>query len=160
MEYGAAKSERVCRQGRLSNGSRREETPVATWLRDGIRAVSWWLTWDDFKWPDQDVVDRMRRRADEAAKSQVNLAIIFGAHFRWDFMPLWSRLHDLVAFICEELSERGIRLFDHHSSVLTHRPYSNEAAWNIARRNRHHVPFYPSPEAAAEWRYQGKRCPS
>lgn len=122
-----------------------------------MRAVSWWLTWDDMKWPDQDVVDRIRRRADEAAKSRVNTAIIFGAHFRWDFLPLWSRLHDLIAFIREELAQRAIRLFDHHSSVLTHRPRSRKGAWNIAYRNRHHVPFYPSLEAAAEWRYQGKR---
>jgi len=124
--------------------------------KGNFRAVSWWITWEDIQWPDQEVADRMRRRADQAAASGVNLAIFFGAHFRWDFLPLWSRLHDLIAFIREELSQRGISLFDHHSSVLTHRPRTPEEAMKITMRNRHHVPFYPSREAAAEWQFQGK----
>jgi hypothetical protein len=52
-----------------------------------------------------------------------------GAHFRWDF----------------------------NSSVLVHRTRTPGEALNIWRRNRRHVPFYPSMETAAEWRFNGSR---
>jgi hypothetical protein len=121
------------------------------------RAVSWWLTWEDLTWPNDELKDKIRRRADRCASSGVNCCLVFGAHFRWDFMPVWGRLHDLVRHIREELQQRGIVLIDHHSSVLVHRTRNAEDALNIWRRNRHHVPFYPSAETAAEWRFNGSR---
>jgi hypothetical protein len=121
------------------------------------RAVSWWLTWDDLTWPNEALMEKIRRRADHCAANGVNCCIIFGAHFRWDFMPIWGRLHDLIRFIAEQLHQRQIMLFDHHSSVLTHRPRNQEEALNIWRRNRHHVPFYPSNEAAATLQFNGSR---
>jgi hypothetical protein len=77
-------------------------------------------------------------------------------HFRWDALPLWDRLHDLLAYTIEELHARKIAVFDHHSSVLVHRPRTREDAWDIYRRNRHHVPFYPSIETAATWTFEGQ----
>ena len=121
------------------------------------RAVSWWLTWEDLAWPNQALMEKIRRRADRCAASGVNCCIVFGAHFRWDFMPIWGRLHDLLRFIADELHQRQIVLFDHHSSVLTHRPRSREEALNIWRSNRHHVPFYPSNEIAATLQFNGSR---
>ena len=125
--------------------------------RPRYRAVSWWLTFDDLAWPNSDLHDAIRRRADRCAASGVNCCLVFGAHFRWDFLPLWSRLHDLLRTIAVELHERKILLFDHHSSVLTHRPRNAAEVMNIVRRNRHHVPFYPSHEAAATWEFAGSR---
>jgi hypothetical protein len=124
-------------------------------MNERYRAISWWLTWDDMMWPDQAIVDKIRRRADQAAESSVNCAMIFGMHFRWDHMPLWDRLHDLLAYTVEELHDRKIAVFDHHSSVLVHRPRTREDAWDISLRNRHHVPFYPSIETAATWTFEG-----
>lgn len=121
------------------------------------RAVSWWLTWEDLTWPNEELMNKIRRRADSCSASGVNCCIVFGAHFRWDFMPLWGRVHDLLRFIGDELRQRQIVLFDHHSSVLTHRPRNPEEALNIWRRNRHHVPFYPSNETAATWQFNGSR---
>ncbi|MBI5689393.1 MAG: hypothetical protein HZC55_04795 [Verrucomicrobia bacterium] len=126
-----------------------------TVARKRYRAVSWWLVFDDLQWPNDELRDAIRRRADRCAESAVNCCLIFGAHFRWDFLPLWSRLHDLLATIATELHERKILLFDHHSSVLTHRPRNVEEARGIWQRNRHHVPFYPSAEVAATWTYEG-----
>ena len=119
------------------------------------RAVSWWLTWEDMTWPNDALMDKVRRRADHCAANAVNCCVIFGTHFRWDWMPLWGRVHDLFHFIGDELHQRQILLFDHHSSVLTHRPRNREEALNIWRRNRHHVPFYPSLETAATWQFNG-----
>jgi len=119
------------------------------------RAVSWWLTWDDLTWPNAELMDKVRRRADQCAASGVNCCLIFGAHFRWDFMPLWARLHDELRFIAAELHQRNILLFDHHSSVLTHRPRNRQEALNIWERNRHHIPFYPSREEAVTWQFNG-----
>jgi hypothetical protein len=121
------------------------------------RAVSWWLTWEDLTWPNEALMDKIRRRADRCAASGVNCCIVFGAHFRWDFMPIWGRLHDELRFVADELHQRQIVLFDHHSSVLVHRPRNREESLNIWRRNRHHVPFYPSNETAATWEYNGSR---
>lgn len=125
--------------------------------RERYRAVSWWLTWEDLTWPNEALMEKIRRRADRCAASGVNCCILFGAHFRWDFMPLWGRLHDMLRFIGSELHQRQIVLFDHHSSVLTHRPRNREEALNIWRSNRHHVPFYPSAEAAATLQFNGSR---
>jgi hypothetical protein len=122
-----------------------------------IRAVSWWLKWEDLSWPDQDIQDKFKRRADMMAANSVNTAIIFGAHFRWDFMPLWMNLHDMMAFIADELHARNIKLFDHHSSVLTHRYENKKEMLAMRRENRHHVPFAPSRDIAAGWTFNGSK---
>ncbi|MHC4872985.1 MAG: hypothetical protein ACYTFY_14170 [Planctomycetota bacterium] len=121
------------------------------------RAVSWWFTWEDLLWPDKFIEQKFIDRADKAQESAVNCAVIFGTHFRWDFMPLWPRLHDMFAFVAEELHKRKIMLFDHHSSVLVHRPRNAEERRETWRRNRHHVPFYPSPADAENLTCKGSR---
>ena len=112
--------------------------------REKIRAVSWWLTWKDLQWPDDDVADAIERRADAAAEAGVNCAVIFGAHFRWDYLPLWDNLHDLLGTIRGALHRRGIRLFDHHSAVLTHRYSGIEEARNAHLQQTSH-PVCPQP---------------
>jgi hypothetical protein len=32
--------------------------------RERYRAVSWWLTWEDLTWPNEALMDKIRRRAD------------------------------------------------------------------------------------------------
>ena len=46
------------------------------------RLINWWLTWEDFNWPSIDIQDKIKRRAEEAAKANVTMAVLFGAHFR------------------------------------------------------------------------------
>ena len=123
--------------------------------RPRYRAVSWWLTFDDLTWPNPELMDKIRRRADQCAANGVNSCIIFGTHLRWDFMPLWGRLHDEFRFIADELHQRNIKLFDHHSATITHRPRNRDEALSIWQRNRHHVPFYPTLAEAATWQYEG-----
>ena len=124
--------------------------------QEKLRAVSWWLTWNDLQWPDDDVAAAIERRADAAAESGVNCAVIFGTHFRWDYLPLWMNLHDLIRHIADALHKRGILLFDHHSAVLTHRYSNMEESAAMRTFNRHHVPFAPSRDVADTWTFNGE----
>ncbi len=121
------------------------------------RMVSWWLRWEDLAWPEPRLKDKIRIRADKFAANNADCAIIFGTHFRWDYMPLWSALHDMFHFIADELHQREIQFFDHHSAVLTHRWRTMEERNEMYLRNRHHVPFCPSRDIAGEWTWRGKR---
>jgi hypothetical protein len=121
------------------------------------RMVSWWIRWEDLEWPLPQLEDKIRHRADKLAENSVSHAIIFGAHFRWDFMPLWMNLHDMFAFISDELHQRNIKLFDHHSAVLTHRYNDCREMAEMRMKNRHHVPFAPTREVAATLSYNGKK---
>ena len=120
------------------------------------RFVSWWIDWHDLDWPDPDNLDRIRRRADSIAESGADAAMVFGAHFRWDFMPYWTILHDYLATVAEELHQRNLRLFDHHSASLIHRYDTREEARQVKLHSGPHLPFAPSREAAASWSFQGK----
>lgn len=131
------------------------EGPLEKNDKPRYRATSWWLTFEDLTWPNPELMDKIRRRADRCAASGVNCCIIFGAHLRWDFMPLWGRLHDEIKFIADELHQRKILLFDHHSASVTHRPRNRDEALSIWQRNRHHVPFYPTRAEAATWQFDG-----
>mgnify|MGYP001036387996 CR=1 FL=1 len=126
-------------------------------LKEHIRMASWWITWKDLDWPSPDNLDLIRRRADAMAKAHVNTAGIFGAHFRWDFMPFFPILHDYMATVRTELNERGIRLFDHHSAVLVHRYETREEMRNVKLHSGPHLPFSPTWSAAASWEYHGQK---
>ena len=119
------------------------------------RIVSWWIEWDDLKWPDDDILKKIRIRADLMQKAQATTAIVFGAHFRWDFMPIWDCLHDYLRTVADHLHERGMELYDHHSAVLVHRFNNRAEMRNVKEHSGPHLPFSPSYEAAKSWAYRG-----
>ncbi len=139
----------------LGNEPSQANPIIATNDRPRYRAIGWWLTFDDLTWPNPGLMDKIRQRADQCVASGVNCCIVFGAHLRWDFMPLWERFHDELRFVVDELHQRKILLFDHHSATIVHRPRNRDEALDIWRRNRHHIPFYPSREIAATWQFAG-----
>ena len=120
-----------------------------------FRGCSYWITWEYLNWPDPDIEDTIKRRADANAAAGVNLVVVFGMHFRWDYLPIINRVHDLLAFTAEQMHSRGIELFDHHSAVLTHRAHNDEQRRDIWKRNRHHLPFYPDPEFVEKMQFNG-----
>ncbi len=120
------------------------------------RIASWWIHWNDLQWPDSDNMDRIKARAEGFANAHVSAAMLFGTHFRWDFMPVFPLLHDYIATVAEELHKYGIKLFDHHSVNLVHRYNTRQEMRHVMLDSGPHLPFSPTFEAAADWRYKGK----
>ena len=121
------------------------------------RLINWWLTWEDLNWPSVDMMDKIRRRAEAAAKANVTAAVLFGCHFRWDYLPYFTLLHDHIATTAEELHKYGIQLYDRHSINLIHRYDTVEEMRHVMLHSGPHIPFSPSREAAASWEYKGKK---
>jgi len=131
------------------------DKPGKTHSSDSERLVSWWIKWEDLNWPNAGNLDRIRRHADRVAASSASAAIVFGTHFRWDWLPFFEILHDYLAAVADELHRRGVKLYDHHSVNLVHRYDTREEMRNVILHSQPHLPFSPSREAAATWRYHG-----
>ena len=126
-------------------------------LMDHRRLVNWWVRFEDLNWPSPDNMDRVKRRAEKMAEANITSAVIFGCHFRWDYLPYFTLLHDHIATIAEELHKYNIELFDRHSVNLIHRYDTAEQMRHVMLHSGPHIPFSPSREAAACWEYKGKR---
>lgn len=126
-------------------------------LTEPKRIVSWWIKLPDLNWPNHDNLDKIKRRAEEIARANATTAMIFGTHFRWDFLPYFTLLHDYLATVAEELHKCGVELYDHHSVNLVHRYDTREEMRHVMLHSGPHLPFAPSREAAATWEYRGKR---
>ncbi len=124
---------------------------------DRQRLATWWIHWNDLDWPSPDNMDAIKRRAEDMANANVTTAVIFGTHFRWDYMPFFTQLHDYLATVAEELHSRGLKLYDHHSVNLIHRYDTVEEMRHVMLHSGPHLPFCPSREAAATWEYKGKK---
>ena len=107
-------------------------------------------------WPSQDNLDKIKARADKLAAADVTAAMIFGTHFRWDGLPFFTMLHDYLGTVAEELHQRGVKLYDHHSVNLIHRYHDREGMRHVMLHSGPHLPLCPSSEAAASWEYNGK----
>ncbi len=119
------------------------------------RTVSWWLTWEDLDFPNSGIVKKMRARARACHEAGVEMVIIFGCHFRWDFVCCFDTVHALIRCVVEACHEYGIKVIDHHSATLTHRPRAWDGREQTFMRNHHHVPFTPDREVAAYLQYNG-----
>jgi len=121
------------------------------------RLAMWWMQWEDLNWPQPQVIDRIKRKAEGFAKADITTAIFYGAHFRWDYMPFFTLLHDYIATVCEELHKNGLEFYDHHSVNLIHRYDTRDEMRHVMLHSGPHIPFCPSREAAKTWEFHGKR---
>lgn len=126
-------------------------------LTDHRRLVNWWIRLEDLNWPSPDNMDRVKRRAEKMAEANITSAVIFGCHFRWDYLPYFTLLHDHIATIAEELHKYNIELFDRHSVNLVHRYDTPEQMRHVMLHSGPHIPLSPSREAAVCWEYKGKK---
>lgn len=131
--------------------------PLKKDLTEHRRLVNWWMRFEDLNWPSSDNLDRIKMRAEKMAEANITTAVLFGAHFRWDYLPYFTLLHDHIAAVAEELHKYGIELFDRHSINLIHRYDTAEQMRHVMLHSGPHLPFSPSREAAACWEYKGKK---
>ena len=110
-----------------------------------LRTISHWFTWEDMDFPNPAVEERIRRKVAAAAAAKVELAVVFGYHFRWDYVFNFDLIHKLIAFTVDEYHKYGIKVIDHHSAVLTYRPRNWEDRRENFNKNHHHVPMTPDP---------------
>ena len=123
--------------------------------RPVYRAVSHWFNWSDLDYPGVDVEARIDKLAAEASQAGVNLVMIFGFHLRWDFIYCFDSVHKLLKYTADAYHRHGIKVMDHHSAVLTHRPRNWNGRIDTSIRNHHHVPLTPSPEIIPFLQYDG-----
>ena len=119
------------------------------------RVASWWATLEDLQWPQKHITDKIKRRAEGFAKAQIDTAINFGFHNRFDFANYFSQLHGYYANVCEELHRNGVRFMDHYSCNDITRP-RNEADFRYVHKyERHSVLLFPDPVARKYAQYEG-----
>lgn len=119
------------------------------------RTVSHWLTWEDLDFPNSGIERKILDKARAAHDAGVEMVMIFGFHFRWDFIYCFETVHTLLKFVTDAYHAYGIKVVDHHSAVLTHRPRNWDGRLHTFQRNHHHVPLTPDAEVAAQLHYNG-----
>ena len=121
------------------------------------RVISWWSTVDDLAWPARSVRDKIRRRADQMAAAEVNTAIQFGFHFRFDFAWCFGAVHGYLADVAAALHERNIRFLDHFSCNAIARPRTPAGHPGIPYARTALRQLVPDAIAAREAGYAGYR---
>ncbi|MCQ2402629.1 MAG: hypothetical protein MJ202_02740 [Lentisphaeria bacterium] len=121
------------------------------------RATSQWFTWEDLDFPNPGVERRIAANAAASSVAGVEFVVLFGFHFRWDFVSCFDVVHKLIAFTVAEYHKYGIKVIDHHSAVLTYRPRTWEDRVANFSKNHHHVPMTPDPGFIECLSYEGSR---
>ena len=120
------------------------------------RTISHWFNWEELDFPNPGVEERIRKKVAAAAAAKVELAVVFGFHFRWDYVYNFDLVHKLIEFTVNEYHKYGIKVIDHHSAVLTYRPRSWQDRRDNFNMNHHHVPMTPDPAFIDQLAYAGK----
>lgn len=105
--------------------------------------ASWWFSWDDLSWPNVALRQKWEQRAKIFSQAGINTVIVFGFHFRWDFLNVFDRIEGILKEVTEICHAHGLRIIDHHSTVFSHHARSLEDRQFINKQQNHHVPFYP-----------------
>ena len=79
-------------------------------MNERRRHSFWFIRWQDLNWPNHDSMERIKRKAEGYAKANITTAMIYGCHFRWDYLPYFTILHDYLATVSQELDKYGIEL--------------------------------------------------
>ena len=119
------------------------------------RVASWWANIGDLLWPEKDVKNKIKRRAAAFAEANIDMAINFGFHIRFDISNYFGQLHGYYANVCEELHHYGIKFMDHYSCNHVTRPKNEKEYREVMRCQRHHTLLFHDPIAAAHAQYEG-----
>ena len=118
------------------------------------RAASWWTTLDDLLWPEKKITDRIKRRAESFAKANMDTAINFGFHIRFDFSNYFRQLHGYFANVCDELHQYNIKFMEHYSCNHVERPRGEAELKAMSKGQRHHVLLFHDSVAAPFAQYE------
>jgi hypothetical protein len=121
------------------------------------RVISWWTNINDLEWPARAVRAKIERRADAMAAAKIDVAIVFGFHYRFDFAPYFGALHGYLNDVATALHERHIQFMDHFSCNVMGRPHTPEDVRQFHTHERHCVNLYPDVVAARDAGYAGFR---
>lgn len=73
------------------------------------RVASWWNTLDDLLWSQKVVKDKVKRRAEGFASANIDTAMNYGFHVRFDYANYFGRLNEYFHFVKEELHKYDIK---------------------------------------------------
>jgi hypothetical protein len=93
--------------------------------------------------------------AEAFAKANIDTAINFGFHIRFDFSNYFGQLHGYYANVCEELHKYDIKFMDHYSCNHVERPRGEEEFKKLHKGQRHHILLFHDPIAAEFAQYEG-----
>ena len=119
------------------------------------RVASWWNTLDDLLWSQKVVRDKVKRRAEGFATANIDTAMNFGFHVRFDYSNYFGRLNEYFHFVKEELHKYDIKFIEHYSCNHVHRPRGKDDLEKLHRTHRHHVLLFHDQEAAEHAQYEG-----
>lgn len=119
------------------------------------RMVSWWLKSEILEYPNQKISDAIQRKADALYKAGCDSAIVFGAHFRWDHLPVFEQLHAYIAEIADAMHQRGMGFIDHYSNCLAARPELGAASGPGAFKDRTHITLNEIRVNTDKWMWNG-----
>lgn len=119
------------------------------------RVASWWCTLEDLLWSEKKITEKIKRRAAAFAEANIDTAINFGFHIRFDFSNYFGQLHGYYANVANELHKYNIKFMDHYSCNNVERPRGEEEFKRLHRIQRHHVLLFHDPVAAQHAQYEG-----
>jgi hypothetical protein len=128
--------------------------PATTFIPN--RVASWWTTIEDLQWPQKQITDKIKRRAEGFAKADIDTAVNFGFHIRFDFADYFGQLHGYYADVCAALHQHGIYFMEHYSCNHISRPKDEAELRKMNTFQRHHVLLYHDAVAAKYAQYEGQ----
>jgi hypothetical protein len=119
------------------------------------RLASWWCTLEDLLWSQKKITDKIKRRAAAFAEANIDTAVSYGFHIRFDFANYFGQLHGYLADVANELHKYDIKFIEHYSCNHVERPRGEAEFKKLHRTQRHHTLLFHDPKAAAHAQYEG-----
>ena len=119
------------------------------------RVASWWNSIEDLQWNQKAIRDKVKRRAEGFAKANIDTAMNYGFHIRFDFANYFGQLNAYFAAVKEELHKYDIKFIEHYSCNHVERPRGKEEFDKLHRTQRHHTLLFHDEIAAKHAQYEG-----
>lgn len=119
------------------------------------RVASWWNGIEDLQWNQKAIRDKVKRRAAGFAAANIDTAMNYGFHIRFDFSNYFQQLHEYFATVKDELHQYNIKFIEHYSCNHVERPRDKAEFDKLHRTQRHHTLLFHDPIAAKHAQYEG-----